>query len=222
MHKREPKENQFLSIGDLRLFKDHLIPLKKFSTPKPEFEDQYDAIKILAHKLAGSTDPETVGRFLRSQFPQLNDITWNSIFDQSTVLAPSPQGEDFYEKMSIVLKKFAGDDIVEFLTSKFEVFSLSCPVFQDLMSICNHIIELRRRQESNEHLGNFRKCILSCLTRSFKLAELINAGWDLTFNIWKASQRNRDDEKSFYDVDPCSKAGNKPISEALAKEIGQL
>ena len=46
MHKMEPKDKLFLSIGDLRLFEEHLIPLKKFSTPKPEFENGYNAIQI--------------------------------------------------------------------------------------------------------------------------------------------------------------------------------
>ena len=223
MHKKKPKDQQFLSLGALRLFEEHLIPLATFSARKPEFEDEYDAINILAQKLAGSTDPETVCRFLRTQFPQLN-LTWNAIFDQSAVLEPRPEEEDFPEKMKSLLNKFAGDHIVEFLTSNLEVFAatLSSPVLQDLMSINNHIAELRRQRESNVHLKNFRRCILSCLTRSFKFTDLINAGWDLTFHMWKTIGRNRDDEKSFYDIDPASKAGNKPISEALANEIGQL
>ena len=222
IHKMNPAKARFLSLNHLGLFADYLIPLTKFTTPKPEFQAQYDTIKVLAEKLAGTNDPETICRFLRTQFPQL--ITWDTVFEQTEVLEASPERPDFPEKMKALLKKFAGDSLIEFLLTNFEVFAstLSSPLLQDLMSINNHIVSLRRRKESNEHLKNFRKCILSCLTRPFNFSELIEAGWDISFWFWKACEENRDDEKSFYDFDPASNAGKKRISEALANEIGQL
>ena len=44
----------------------------------------------------------------------------------------------------------------------------------------------------------------------------------MTFWTWNACKTNRDDEKQFFDIDPSSKAGNKPISEALALKIAQM
>ena len=44
----------------------------------------------------------------------------------------------------------------------------------------------------------------------------------MNFRIWTVCKKNQDDEKQFFDIDPSSKAGNKPISEALALQIAQM
>lgn len=222
IHKKNPKEARFLNLHHLRLLESYLIPLPKFKKPKAEFQDQYDSIKIVAKKLAGTDDPETICCFLRSQFPQL--ISWNSIFEHTDALEACPQRADFPIKMKALLQKFSGDGTVDFLIANFKVSTstLSSQFLQDLMAINNHISALRRQKESNEHLKNFKKCIVSCLTRSFSFRKVVEAGWDVTFWFWKACERNRNDETSFYDIDPASNAGRKPITEALANEIGQL
>ena len=66
----------------------YLTSLPTFTTPKPRLQSQYDAVKGLVIKLAGSDEPEIVSSFLRSQFDCLNQrkINWSFIFDHADEL----------------------------------------------------------------------------------------------------------------------------------------
>ena len=90
------------------------------------------------------------------------------------------------------------------------------------MKLCNHIVDVRNKRESNEHILNFRRSIVSCFVSSFEMTDLRKAGWKVTKPLWERCKRKREDDEDFLAVDPRTKAGRKGIDQRLKKEIERM
>lgn len=228
IHKDKPKERQFLSGAHLQLIFEHLLPLPEFQKPLPRYKKHYESVKELVKKIAGDDNPETMISFLTSQFPTLSnrEISWSSIFAQVEHLASNVSSRTYSFEMKKLLDKFTNDEAAAFFYKMYpEVVGkeiLNHPVLLDLKKLCNHIAGLRRRKESNEHLLNFRRSIISCLVSSFNTKQLRKAGWEVAKKIYKSCKRKRDEMEEFLDIDPTTKAGRKPIAKELKDEIEKL
>ena len=85
--------------------------------------------------------------------------------------------------------------------------------------LCNHVADRRNQRSSNDHLLNFRRSMLSCVVPTFSKKQLRKAGWKLEKKLYKKCKRKREKEEDFFDIDPTTKAGRKPIAKELKEEI---
>ena len=203
-------------------------PLPKFEKPVSRNQKQYDAVKEVVKKVAGSDEPKIVGKFLRSQFQSLHprQPTWNFIFEQVEKLTSQVSSRSYTFQMKKLLDKFTDGRAVDFIQNQYpgskDTDMLRHMVMQDLKLLFNHIRDLRHRKKSNEHLLNFRRSVLSCLVTSFSPKQLRKDGWEVSNKLYERCKRKRENDVEFFEVDPMTKAGRKPIDQELKDEIGQL
>ena len=95
-------------------------------------------------------------------------------------------------------------------------------IMKDLMSLCNHILKLRKEKRSNVHLLNFRRSIIACLVTTHTKKQLRKAGWEIDNKAYRSCKRKREDEDMFLNVDPDMTSGRKAISDELKTEIVKL
>ena len=224
----KPKAEQFLSGSHIPVILKHLNPLPKFEKPVSRNQKQYDAVKEVVKKVAGSDEPKILGKFLRSQFQSLHPRkpTWKFIFEQVEKLTSQVSCRSYTFEIKRFLNKFTDGRAVDFIQNQYpgskDTDMLRHKVMQDLKLLCNHIRDLRHRKKSNEHLLNFRRSVLSCLVTSFSPKQLRKDGWEVSNKLYERCKRKRENDVEFFEVDPMTKAGRKPIDQGLKDEIGQL
>ena len=228
LHKGKCHDQQFISASHLPLLYRYLTTLPKFTTPQPKHQLQYDAVKGLVKFLAGSEEPEILTSFLRSQFACLKNrekLSWRFIFDHVDDLKSS-NNKHYSIQMKKLLEKFSNGNPVEyFLRTYPEVLDgkiINHKIMKDLMSLCNHILKLRRERRSNGHLLNFRRSIIACLVTTHTKKQLRKAGWEIDNKAYQSCKRKREDDDMFLNVDPDMTSGRKAISDELKTEIVKL
>ena len=225
IHKQKPKAASFLTARHLPLYFQHLRALPAFTEPIQLYKDHYAAVKQLVVKIAGAEDGKTLSTFLKSIFPRALRNSWKTIFDDVDILKSRPSFKRYGHQLLKLIRKFTGGNMEEFVKNFPKLFTkseLSRPSAQDLMKLCNNIVDLRNRNESNEHILNFRRSVVSCFVSSFEIKDMRKAGWRLNKPLWERCKRKRQDDEAFLVVDPCTKAGRKGINQSLKREIERL
>ena len=225
-HKQEPKGHSYLAPRHLPLYFQYLQELPAFTKPMKVHNDHYSAVKQLVVKIAGAGDLKTLSAFLKSLFPRALRISWKSIFNEVDILKCQPSTKQYGNGLLKLFRKFTGGNIEEFFETHFpEVLPKSerlSQATQDLKKLCNNIVDLRNKSESNEHILNFRRSVISCFVSSFEVKDMQKAGWRINKVLWERCKRKREEDEAFLDVDPCTKRGRKPIGQSLKKEIERL
>ena len=173
IHKQKPMPASFLTARHLPLYFEHLSALPAFTEPKQSHKDHYAAVKQLVVKIAGAEDGKTLSTFLKSIFPRALRNSWKTIFDDVDILKSGPSFKRYGHQLLKLIRKFTGENMEDYFVNNFpNVFTkceLSRPSAQDLMKLCNNIVDLRNRNESSEHILNFRRSVVSCFVSSLRL-----------------------------------------------------
>ena len=184
IHKQKPMPASFLTARHLPLYFQHLRDLPAFTEPIQKYKDHYTAAKQLVIKIAGSEDAKILSIFLKSIFPRALKYSWKTIFEDVDKLKSRPSLKRYGYSLQKLFHKFTGGSMEEFFLTNFpkvcKKSELLRPLAQDLMKLCNHIVDVRNKRESNEHILNFRRSIVSCFVSSFEMTDLRKAGWKVT------------------------------------------
>ena len=116
MHRGKSQDKQFISASHLPLLYRYLTSLPAFTTPQPKHQSQYDAVKGLVKKIAGSDESEILSSFLRCHFACLKQrqISWSFVFDNADELKST--NNKFYNRlMKKLLEKFTDGKPIEYL-----------------------------------------------------------------------------------------------------------
>ena len=139
---------------------------------------------------------------MKSIFPRALRNSWKTIFDDVDILKSGPCFKRYGHQLLKLIRKFTGENMEEYFVKNFpKVFTkseLSRPSAQDLMKLCNNIVDLRNRNESNEHILNFRRSVVSCFVSSFEIKDMRKAGWKLNKPPWERYNRKRQDDEAFF------------------------
>ena len=179
-------------------------------------------------KICGANDPKTLSKFLRSIFPgAFCRKSWKTIFEDLDKIKSEPSSRTYKSGMIKLIEKFvAGNNKNDFLAKIFpEIFKKIQgfqSVAQDLMKLCNHIMDLKSQNKSNIHLLNFRRSVISCFVLTFSISDLRKAGWRVHQRLWESCKQKRENDGLFLDIDPSTNAGRKVIDESVKKEIELL